>query len=518
MSEQTLQPYKITTLHAQGAGTIPIADLFIGKRLRAVTKETLDYINKELVPSIGEHGLIHPITVSWSEEQQKFELIAGWSRVQAFKILGIADIPYALREAMNEEQLLKLEMEENLRRNEMRWQDKVIGVYRVHMFEKQRAAARHSNWTMAATGKILGMTHGLVSYILPVAEAVMAGDVEVLACEHYTVAQKLLLARKEKELVQALHDRSKLAGAKPIVMEKTTNAGALRKPTAAQRTIAEATSGVLGGADLDFDILPSGAKLANVQAKQAIATTLAQSVIDMSKKVINADCVDWMKAQAPDQFDLIYTDPPFAIEMDMLKKVQNIDVVVESHDVEENLQLLERFMPEAFRVLKPGSYMFLWYDIVHQEKMTAWGTRAGFKVVNWPLLWLKPAGEAKNEAAYTNHTKACEYIMVLKKGECTLRSAFPVNWWVASVKGERSAQLNPFPKPFSISKEIIEHTIVPGMKMLDCFAGGGSITRAAINLGIDVVAVEKDPKQYPALCESVKSTYREITGGAVEFA
>lgn len=513
MSDKIL-PYTLTKDHALGAGEINIDALFVGNRIRSTTTEDLKYIQEELVPSIGQHGLIHPITVTWNDVENRFELIAGWNRLQAFKILGYKSIPYSLRETMSEDDLMRLEIEENIRRKEMRWQDKVLGVYRVHCFESEKAAARHTNWTLQATGKILGVTAASISYILPIAKALLDKDEEVMKCENHTAAYKLLLRRKEAEALKLLHERTKPgATAEPT---KITSATTLTKPSAVQIAKKEAESGVLGGDDMDFDILPS---TATIMAAQTRATdSLVKQKIPLSERLINASCLDWMAQCKPGMFDLIYTDPPFGIDMKMLDNVQGIEIVEKSHHVDENLWLLERLMPLAYKVLKDDCHMFMWYDIVHQEKLTTWATAAGFKVQNWPLLWLKPAGEAKNDASYRNFTKACEYIMVLHKGETTLRKPHAVNWWVASVKGERNQQLNPFLKPFSISKELIESSIVPGMKMLDCFAGGGSLVRAAVNLGIEAYGIEKDKDQFPALYESVKSTYVDITGGNVEFS
>lgn len=516
MSDEQLTPTEAIQTHAKGAGTIALADIYVGDRARTVTQEDLRYISQELAPSIAERGLIHPITVTWNDEKQKFQLIAGWNRLQAFKLLGHAEIPYALREAMSDEELLRLELEENIRRNPMRWQDKVVGVYRVHTYETEKANLAHRNWTMRSTGKILGVTAAAVSNILPVAKALLDKDKEIMACDSFTTAFKLLASRKEAEAMRLLHARaqSQQAPAGTTVAPLPLNKSKTEKNVLER--VKESASGVLGDGMDEMEILPSAARILQAQ-KPASEVVVFANEINLSEKCLHVDCIEWMKQAPANSFDVIYSDPPFGIEMSMLEDVKNIDVVRDSHDVEENLDLLERFFPAAFRVLKDDSYCFIWYDIVHQEKMTKWATKAGFKVQNWPLLWLKPPGEAKNQAAHCNATKACEYIMVLRKGEAVFRKPLSTNWWVASVKGERSQQLNPFLKPFSISREILTSVGMPGMKVLDCFAGGGSISRAAINLGYDVTSLEKDPKQFPLLFESLRETYKEIIGPSAQI-
>lgn len=512
-------PIVFTTNHARGQGLIHIDKVHIGPRWRTPTPKVLAYIQEELFPSIAQHGLIQPITLFHNKALDRFELIAGWSRLQAWRMMPETqrEIPYNdfTFELSRAESTTK-ELEENFRRQEMDWKDKVRGILFVHQENVRQASSKFQNWTMEATGHVLGVKVCTVSYMLLVGKALEAGDKDVAACDTYTAAYKLIMSRFEAEAIKEAHarqqGRSGLAptnpGFSPIApAAKTTLLGQATLP-GAPKPSANTTPGAVDILDLDLG-LPEVAPLDT--------QLLERRKIPLSKMIILADCIEWMDAQPAASFDLIYSDPPFGIEMKNLEELGSIGLVKEAHDVDENLDLLSRFFKPAYRILKDKSHCMLWCDIVHWEKMTKWAEEAGFTVTNWPIIWCKPPGKAKNDASYKNPTKAIEYVMVLHKGQTVLRTPMPVNWFVADVTGERHLQTNPFLKPFSISRTIINASITPGMTMLDCFAGGGSLVRAAINLGIDVVGIEKNPEQFPLLVESIRTQCKEIAGDNIEF-
>ena len=70
----------------------------------------------ELAQSIKEHGILQPLIVTRVGEN--FELIAGERRLQAAKIVGLAEVPVMLREAENQEKF-ELAIIENIQRHDL---------------------------------------------------------------------------------------------------------------------------------------------------------------------------------------------------------------------------------------------------------------------------------------------------------------------------------------------------------------------------------------------------------------
>lgn len=105
--------------------TIPLKDIFVPERLRAVEEEHALVIAQSIV----EHGLINPISVRATPAKKgfKFTLIAGAHRMRAFEINDETEIEALVFEADAAEGQL-LEITENLFRNELSVIDRAVFV------------------------------------------------------------------------------------------------------------------------------------------------------------------------------------------------------------------------------------------------------------------------------------------------------------------------------------------------------------------------------------------------------
>lgn len=89
---------------------IEVSKVKVPKRLRQVDQDKVD----ELAKSILEIGLITPIVIN------RDVLVCGNHRLEAFKQLGIKQIPYTVKsDTTKEDQDLLIEIDENLVRNEL---------------------------------------------------------------------------------------------------------------------------------------------------------------------------------------------------------------------------------------------------------------------------------------------------------------------------------------------------------------------------------------------------------------
>ena len=86
---------------------------------------------------------------------------------------------------------------------------------------------------------------------------------------------------------------------------------------------------------------------------------------------------------------------------------------------------------------------------------------------------------------------------------------------ISFIKDIHNKTLNPAQKPFEAIKQLVQTYCVPGEFVLDLFAGTGQVARAAIELGIGSVSVEKDPTQVAYLKEFLE---KAMTSGIVTTA
>jgi ParB family chromosome partitioning protein len=114
--------------------SIKIDEIIISNRIR---KDLGDI--QGLVNSIKEHGLIEPIVLKQTQENDltHIELVAGERRLTAMKQMGLTDLEHAKHYIWREDlrsddpkiKLLSvaIEMEENIRRKELSWVEQVKG-------------------------------------------------------------------------------------------------------------------------------------------------------------------------------------------------------------------------------------------------------------------------------------------------------------------------------------------------------------------------------------------------------
>lgn len=185
----------------QTTHNIPIERIVVEERAR---KELGD-IN-ELKNSILTHGLFHPLVVDGS-----FRLMAGGRRYAALKLLGWKEVPVMLFEELGERERLEVELEENLRRKELTWQEEIDLKSRIDKLKRELHGGKTQGeqhgagkWGIQDTARELHETAGNVSRDLQLARAVKV--LPELANEE----SKVLAFRKMKQ-IEKLIERELLA-------------------------------------------------------------------------------------------------------------------------------------------------------------------------------------------------------------------------------------------------------------------------------------------------------------------
>lgn len=446
-----------------------------------------------LAESIQSIGLIHPVVISDTVDASgHYTLVAGGRRLATFRALGLTEIPYNFRSVADQADLRECELEENLQREDMTWQEKVEGIMHVHELRLAKVGFDNSRWGLRHTAKLLGLKSQVsISNALTVGRALRANDTEVIACDSMTSALQLLLGRSEARAIKRL--------------------GEIESITKAPLNVPSIDPG--GNLIVDFSSPTSGSTNEQDTKPNFVWN---DTNIDLTNTVIHADSLPWM-ATHPACCDHIITDPPYGIEMKNLGTFTDIDRVEAEHDVDENLDLLQRFYVVAYSCLKDTGFCITWCDMQHFEKLLSFATDAGFRAQRWPIVWIKSHSCINNAAQY-NFTKDTEVALVCRKGNATLTKPQPTSVITANGATERKMYRNPFAKPFAIWQFLFDAVAIPGQTILDPFAGEGSMPSAAINCGLRPICLEKSETHYPALVENVKKAYSLVTRGKAVFS
>lgn len=145
---------------------------------------------RELAWSINALGLINPITIT-----KDGVLIAGERRLTAVKELGWDRINVQFFEDLDPAARHLLELEENVRRVDLSWQDQCLAVEEYH---KLRAELDPS-WTADKTASALGMTKSNVSEKRSVAQEIIRGNSRITEAPKFSVAKGIVTRENERK-------------------------------------------------------------------------------------------------------------------------------------------------------------------------------------------------------------------------------------------------------------------------------------------------------------------------------
>jgi ParB family chromosome partitioning protein len=465
------------------ATLVPVSEIKLGERARE-TYEDID----SLAESIQKLGLIHPPTVD-----ENNNLIAGGRRFMAMtQVLNCEYIPVVHREEIDQITLRELELEENLRRQDMTWQEKCKAIATLHQLRINSNHLEGRTWRMQDTGALLGVTHAHVSHILVIAKLIKQGDEEIIEQPNLSAAWNVVLKRKEDEANKVLAQRF------GMVQTGLKFSG---------------ESGPLVNMDIDTSSYfpqPTGEGTRVENAGE-------QVTIQFSSRFILGDSVRDILPSLPDEsIDHCVTDPPYAIDMDNLDTFVNLDKVKDEHDVQENLEVFDLLFPQIARVLRPDGFFVLWFDLVHWQRLCDLATKHGFDYQRWPLVWVKKH-PCRNSSPNKNFTKATEFAFVCRKRKATIIKPSITNYIEADGELERKLYSNPFAKPFACWEFILKHIAVPGQTILDPFAGQMSCARACINLNLVPLSIEKKLDHYNLGTNMIRSLLTEMHGPNTVF-
>ena len=448
---------------------IEISKIIIGDRQRFLYED----IDK-LAESIKRYGLIQPIVLN-----QNNELIAGGRRLRAMTKLGYTQIPYCYKETLSSAQQAEMELEENVRRNALTWQETCKAIKAIHDLKSSDAACCGEEWGYAETGELLGKVKSNVWYAVTIG-SLLASDEELRKQPTMSDAIKLLVSRKEREaaalLVAEMKSRPVNSVITPMSLDENNQTVVTVVPTEAQ---------------IDQHFVES--------------------------RCISCNCIDAMRHLPTNSVDHIYSDPPYAIDMENLTQSgtgQDVSRVLKQHEVHPNILLLSDLIHEAVRILKPPGFCVIWCDQDNWAWLKLTAEQAVFAVCRWPLIWCK-TDTCINQMAYINFTKATEIAMVLRMPDARLVQTRGTNYWTGANDRDEYDTKHPFWKPLTLHMWIIRAISLPGQTILDPFAGEGSIPLACMQAERDFMAYELVDIHYVQLVKNINQMLKHVQNNAL---
>lgn len=152
----------------------------------------------ELADSIRRLGLIQPIVVTRS-----LDLIAGERRLAACTRLGHTHISVQYVDELDDSYLRAIELEENIKRAALPWQDECLAVFEYFNFRRES----NPEFSQGDLAEALGMAPASVSERIGVARELVSGNERVIAAPRFSTARgitKRAIARRADEDLSSL--------------------------------------------------------------------------------------------------------------------------------------------------------------------------------------------------------------------------------------------------------------------------------------------------------------------------
>jgi ParB family transcriptional regulator, chromosome partitioning protein len=153
-----------------------------------------------LADSINRLGLIHPIVVT-----RDLELVAGERRHTACTRLGWDTIPVQYVDELDPLKLEAIELEENIKRQDITWQDQVNAVARWHALRIKS----DPTWTQSDTAGAIGFTKQHVNRLILVSDELASGNQMVADAPKLSTALGIAeraRERRDEAQLNKLHD------------------------------------------------------------------------------------------------------------------------------------------------------------------------------------------------------------------------------------------------------------------------------------------------------------------------
>jgi DNA modification methylase/ParB-like chromosome segregation protein Spo0J len=437
---------------------IPITEINIGEKNRM--RKFFGNV-EELANSLARFGLMTPVVLDAENN-----LIAGHRRILAAKHLGWTNIPYRRMEALDIVTRQELELEENIRRKDLEWQEEVVGLFRLYQAKQERYGEKGS--PLATEGG-----YG-------VEEAARELDRAT-----GSISMDLALAKGLHEFPELLEEKTKSAAFKRYRRLKETQLrGELAKRKQPEVNLGEHS----------VDEEEDGEAIVEAQAPSGIQRQPIRKALWKGLGVFyHADSRDVLRQLPSAAVDLIVTDPPYGIGLYREGAPTSSSKFAESQgagygdDPKEIMDMLDETLGHAARVLKPDGHAYVFFHMTRYEPVFLMLRKHFGTCEPTPLIWLKQTtGIGDPNRAWIYSYEPCFWV---NRGRSLVKPQ-PFNVLKYDTV---SKKIHTVEKPVALMRHLIEASSVPGELILDPFAGSGSTLVAAAQLGMRFMGIEKHP-------------------------
>lgn len=396
-----------------------------------------------LADSIERLGLLHAPVF----ENDSVTLRAGERRYRAVGLLYAAGktfsydgspvpsghLPFTTVADLTPAQLFEVELEENIQRVDITWQERAQALSRLADLHRERLAAEGKEFSVRAFAQELAGPGVETSYLQE--KTKLAGVVAA-----HLADPEVANAKSQKEAINIIKRKQQ-----DIIQQELS-----------QQLLAQgfATGGTL-------------------------------------HECVHGSMFDLFQQQPTASVDILICDPPYGIDMDQMN-TQSGSTSGLTHGYVDSIDYAEKCVKEialsGFRVAKPQAVLYMCCDLRLWHRWGGMFSEAGWYVWPHPIIWNKtPTGMLLGLANGPRH--CYEAILMAVKGR---KAVNKVGNDVISIPGPSADKRHPAEKPVELYSTLLSWSATPGDVILDPTCGCGPIFPAASQFQCRAIGWEVD--------------------------
>lgn len=414
---------------------------------------------QELANSIGNIGLQNAIVVR-PRAEGGYWLVSGERRVRAIESLHFLSktvrygallvtpplLPCVDHGELDEIKSEEAELDENIKRKDLTWQERATATARVQNLRRKQLAVAEAS----GDHKAIVAAEKAVS-VAAIAETVRESS---LGVNQETTRRELIVAKH-------LQSNPEVAKAKTI--------------------------------DDAFKILK---RQEDVRRNVDLAASVGATFTVDLHKAFNTDSLAWMGAYTGEHFDVILTDPPYGMGADQFGDSGGVAAGAHTYDdsYESWKKTMGAFAPLSYKITKAAAHLYAFCDFDRFHELKQLLEVEGWNCFRTPLVWHNP-DKARTPWVDFGPQRKFELCLYANKGRKPVTKIFPdlVTYRSDDNMGHHAQ------KPVDLFIDLLRRSVVPGDLVLDPFAGSGVIFPAAHQLKVQATGIELAPEHY-ALC------------------
>lgn len=451
------------------------------KSIFVAERQRKDYGDlSDMEASVKRHGIIQPIIVAPRTEGEGLQLVAGGRRLQTALNVGLADVPVRLFETLGQFERLEIELEENIKRKDLTWQEECRAVLDYHDLRCRDEV----DWTSERTAVALNLSAPAIYYRLSIArEAVSNPDIwkaSGISAAFGSIRRRLDRA-VESELNQLLE--------------------------------VEDGAGVEDGSVSDLTDTPlDGPAVREMLGGPASSQPAPNGELQPKVKVWNANSLEILPLWEGRKFNLIHCDFPYGLKMDT-SALQGTRSELARYADSPDLywSLTKALLSSLDRIAYPSCHVVFWFSMNFYTPTVELLTQHGLVVNPFPLIWDKADGRGILPDPERGPRRTYETALLCSRGDRKIVKAVKNSISLPTDKAEAEHLSE---KPLPMLKHFLSMLVDETTELLDPTAGSGTALVAAMELGArKCLGIEIDPDH----CETIKRkvSRSQLIGGLV---